>query len=30
LHFGERCVDRLAWQDEETVECSTCGKRYQP
>jgi hypothetical protein len=27
---GERNVDKLVWQDEGAVKCSTCGKRYTP
>jgi DNA-directed RNA polymerase subunit M/transcription elongation factor TFIIS len=28
---GERRADYLVWQaDDEMVECSTCGHRYQP
>jgi len=27
---GERCLDKLAWQDDETVKCTTCGKQYTP
>ena len=28
---GERRIDFLVWQDdEETVECQSCGHRYQP
>jgi len=27
---GERRIDRLVWQDDETVKCTTCGKQYTP
>ncbi|MBM4020154.1 MAG: hypothetical protein FJ288_17855 [Planctomycetes bacterium] len=27
---GERCSDKLTWQDDETVKCTTCGKQYMP
>jgi len=27
---GERNVDRLVWQDDGAVKCSTCGKQYTP
>jgi len=27
---GERSVDKLVWQDDGAVKCSTCGKRYTP
>ena len=27
---GERSQDNLAWQDDETVKCTTCGKQYAP
>jgi hypothetical protein len=27
---GERCMDKLTWQDDETVRCTTCGKQYTP
>jgi hypothetical protein len=27
---GERCLDKLVWQDDETVKCTTCGKQYTP
>ena len=26
---GERDQDRLAWQDDDEVECQTCGRRYR-
>ena len=29
-HCGEADVDKLVWQDEETVKCLTCGTLYQP
>ena len=27
---GEHDHDRLAWQDDETVECLNCGTKYRP
>jgi len=27
---GEREVDRLAWIDDQTVECQECGEQYTP
>ena len=27
---GERDIDRLVWQDDETVRCDACGMTYQP
>ena len=28
---GERHIDKLVWQeDDETVQCTTCGKQYTP
>ena len=27
---GERHMDYLAWQDDGTVECGTCGMSYTP
>ena len=27
---GERRADRLVWQDDDSVLCTTCGKTYQP
>jgi len=27
---GERRADSLVWQDDQTVKCTTCGKRYAP
>ena len=27
---GGREVDRLVWQDDESVRCDACGKMYQP
>ncbi|MBM4020578.1 MAG: hypothetical protein FJ288_20045 [Planctomycetes bacterium] len=27
---GERNVDNLVWQDDQTVKCTTCGKQYMP
>ena len=26
---GERDQDRQAWQDDDEVECQTCGRRYR-
>jgi phage FluMu protein Com len=27
---GENRMDWLAWRDDETVQCGTCGMKYQP
>jgi hypothetical protein len=27
---GEDKADRLVWQDDDVVECQTCGTRYEP
>jgi len=27
---GERNVDKLVWQDDGAVKCTTCGKQYTP
>lgn len=27
---GERDADRLAWEDEQSVRCQTCGGLYRP
>jgi hypothetical protein len=29
-HCGERCTDRLLWQDDELVRCFGCGTTYRP
>jgi hypothetical protein len=27
---GERCTDRLIWQDDEQVRCAGCGRVFRP
>ena len=29
-HCGERIADRLVWDDDETVHCTTCQLSYRP
>jgi len=28
-HCGETHQDKLVWQDDETIECASCGTRYE-
>ncbi|MCU1284089.1 MAG: hypothetical protein JWO13_439 [Acidobacteriales bacterium] len=29
-HCGESRIDLLEWEDEETVRCRSCDRRYRP